>query len=139
MKNFKTKLNKTKKKGAAMLVTTIVVVATALVIAISVEYLGLGEMIISLSDTQSEQALEIANSCVNEALFKIKSSSSYSGGSIAATTNSGTCTVTVTPASGSPRTISSIGTVGQTVRKITATVTVSGSTITITSWNEDIS
>ncbi len=136
MKNINLQLKKSKKKGAAMLITTVVVIATALAIAISVEYLGIGEMVISLGDTQSEQAMEIANSCVNEALLQIKSNNSYSGGTI----NSGgaTCTLTISPASGSPRTISSIGTVGQTVRKIIATITISGSTVAITSWNEDI-
>ena len=138
MNNVNKNLEKSKKKGAAMLVTTIVVIATALALAISVEYLGIGEMVISLGDTQSEQALETAQSCVNDALLKIRNNNNYAG-TYSQNIGSGSCVITVT-VNGTSRTISSIATVSATVRKILVGASILGTppSVTITSWSEDI-
>ncbi len=120
--------------GFVMLGTTIIMLAAVLVVAMSVEYLGVGELLLSFGDQQSEQAFEAADSCVKEALLQMKLNNAYTGTTLAV--SPGTCTVVVT-GSGSMRTISSVGTVGQSVRKIIAGASISGTTILITSWAED--
>ncbi len=128
--------SKKNKKGSIMLGTTIVMLAIALIVAASVQLLGVGEGLLSFEEVQSEQAFSIADSCVREAALRIERSSTWSGGNISF--NQGSCAITVS-ASGSSRTVSVVATVGPAVRKITATMNLSGSLISITSWNEDAS
>ncbi len=122
--------------GGAMIATTIIVLFTSLIIAISVQYQGVGELIMSLGDQQSEQAYELAQSCINDAFLKLRTNSNYTG--LTQNISSGSCTVSIT-GSGSNRSISSSATVGQSIRKIITNITISSGTITITSWVEDIS
>ncbi len=134
MKFNQTQSKKQAQGGFVMLGTTIVILAAALVIAVSVEYLGVGELLLSFGGQQSEQAFEVADSCVREALLQIKRDNNYTGSAL--NVGPGSCIITVT-VNGSTRTISSAGTVGQSVRKITVGVSISGTTLAITSWSEN--
>ncbi len=117
-----------------MLTTTIILLAAALVLAVAIQYLGIGELVISSTQQQSEQAFEIADSCVQNALLRIKNNSAYAGETL--TVGSGSCVITVT-GSGSSRTISSVATMARATQKIIAIINISGTTISITSWKQD--
>ncbi len=133
--NTKTKnLKIAYQKGSIMLGTTIIMLAIGFIIAVSVQFLGVGEGILAFSEQQSEQAFGLADSCVKESALRIMRNNAWSGGSV--TVGVGTCIINVT-ASGNNRTVSSVATVGQAVRKITATITISGGAVSITSWTED--
>src|SRR5262245_61914347 len=109
------KLKQQKNQGAALVGTTIIILAVALILAASVEYLGIGESLMSLAEQQSEQSIEAAQSCLNEAVLRIKNDNSYTGGTL--NPGSAACVIVV---GGNPpaETISITATVGQSVRKI---------------------
>ncbi len=119
-----------------MLGTMVVVLAIALIVAASVQLLGVGEGILSFQELQSEQAFALADSCIKESALRIERNATWAGGSLSFP--QGNCIVTVA-ISGSSRTVSSAATVGQAVRKITAGMTLTGTLISFTSWNEDAS
>jgi hypothetical protein len=119
-----------------MLAVTLIVLAASLIIAVSIQFQGIGEIVMSYGDAQSEQAFELAQSCTNDTLLKLKSNANYGG--VTLNISGGTCTTVVT-GSGTSRTISSSATIGQSIRKINTTITISGGVITITGWSEDIS
>ncbi len=121
-------------RGAIILGTTIIVLAAALLIAISVQYLGIGELLLSFASQQSDQSSTISDSCVNESLLQLKRNNAWNGGTL--NLGGGTCTVVVT-GSDSAKTISISSTVGQSVRKTIVTATVSGTNVTVTSWVQD--
>ncbi len=122
--------------GSTMIATTIIVLFTALVIAVSIQYQSIGELVMSYGDQQSEQSFELAQSCINEALMRVKTNNNYTGGSYVI--GSGSCVLSVS-GSGATRTLSISATVGQSIRKIIANISISATDISITGWKEDIS
>jgi hypothetical protein len=134
--------NKNKKylnnKGAAALLTVIIVSAAVLVMAYSASVLGLGELDMGYTSQRGAESFSIADGCMEEALRRIKiNSSSYSGSSLSL--GGGSCIISVSGA-GSNRTItvsSTISSNGNTYgKKIQSGITLSGDTITVSSWNE---
>ncbi|MDD4989420.1 MAG: hypothetical protein PHV42_03270 [Candidatus Pacebacteria bacterium] len=130
MKHHKQKYN----KGSILLGTTILMLAIGLLLAMSVQFLGIGEGILAFGEQQSEQAFSLADTCIKESALRIERNTAWTGGSM--TLGDGACTIIVT-SFGSSRTVSAAATVGVAVRKITATMTVSGTIVSITSWAED--
>ncbi len=124
-------------QGVVTLATTVIVFFVCLTLALSVQFLGVGELIIGFQEGQSEQAFQLADTCTNEALLRLKRLSSYTGGTLSIGTQS--CTISIS-GSGATRTIVTTGTVGTIQRKIQIQVslTVSGSVniVTITDWDE---
>ena len=106
-----------------MLAITLTVTATVVVIT----------NIRSSSVAQSgDIALSNAQAGVENALIRLERDSTYTGETM--TLTNGTATITVSGTS--PITVVSVGSYGNLVRTITATATVSGSVITLTSWSE---
>lgn len=124
-----------KNQGFAAIIAVIIVCAMGLVIASSLLLLGLGSTRSSFSRTQSDQAKGLADACLESALQEIRNNTSYSGTS-GLTLGQGSCTFTVAIQSGENRTIIAAGTVGNTVRKVRATLSQINPTITIVSWQE---
>jgi len=81
---------------------------------------------------QGEQALENAQSGVENALLRLERDSAYTGETLPLA--DGTATITVSGTD--PVTIVSVGYAGHLVRTITVTAGVSGSIITVTNWSE---
>ncbi len=123
-------------KGAALLASTIIMLIITVGVAVSVQYLGLGELLMSYGDEQGERAYELAQSCANDSLLKLKTDASFSGTSTTQFTN-GICTNFFTKGSTSTSIVST-ATYGQSTRKIKTDVTINGTTgaVTIFGWSE---
>lgn len=122
-------------KGYVTLLSTLFLIAIGGVVASSIILLGLGFSRTSFALEQSNQAKALANACAEEALEKIVESTPFSG-SATMTLGDGTCTYTVTKLTGQNRTITSSGTVGTIVRKLSIVIDTINPDINITSWQE---
>ena len=79
-----------------------------------------------------EEALQNAQTGVENALMRLERDSTYTGETMTLTYG----TVTITVSGTSPKTIVSTGGYGNLVRTVTATATVSGGVVTLTNWSE---
>ncbi len=122
-------------KGYIMLLSTLFLVAIGGIVAGSLILLGLGFSKTSLALDQSNQAKALANACAEEALQQISDSTPFSG-TATITLGNGSCTYTVTKLTGQNRTITSSGTVGTIIRKVSITIDKINPNINITSWQE---
>ena len=125
----------TQQKGFITLLSVLVVGAVGIAITLSLILLGLGSSRTSFAIEQSNQAKALANACAEEALQQIRDSTSFTG-SGTLTLGQGTCTYTVTSQGAQNRTITSSGTVGTVVRKVTIIINNINPLITPTSWQE---
>lgn len=123
------------RSGFVTLLTTLFLVAIGGVVATSVLLLGLGASRTSFAQEQSAQARALANACAEEALQQIRDSTPFTGtGSL--TLGQGTCSYTVTSGGGQNRTVTSSGTVGTIVRKVSISIDKINPKINVTSWQE---
>jgi len=117
--------------------TSLLVISTIVFfIAISVPILGITEANNSLSYARSSAAFRMAESCNDEALFRLRDDANYSGGSL--TFNSGNCTISVSGA-GSNKTIDVVASLSEPpnfVRRTQMTVKRTGNSINILTWQE---
>lgn len=119
-------------KGFIAISSVIIIAAVVLAISISVTYLAIGEGQSALATTKGEETLNLVESCIEEALMKIRSAPNYAGGTI--TFPTGSCSVTVIKqANNFTVTATNIGT--DHIRTLETKATRTGS-ITITSWKE---
>lgn len=123
------------KQGAVTLAATVIVFFAMLSIALSLQFIGLGDLRSAFADTQSERAFEAADSCVFEAMLRLERDSAYVGGSLSV--GSASCTIAVSGTGGS-RTIAVTATAATAVRKLNVQVSLVGGAATIADWNEDI-
>lgn len=125
-------VDKKLKKGYVALSIVLILTAVILGITVTVAQLGIGEGQSSLSLSKGEDVLNFVEGCMEDALLKLRSNISYSGGSI--TRPEGTCSITVTTA-GPLYTITA--TTGTTTYKRTVQAVVTRtSAIILTSWKE---
>lgn len=128
-----------KNHGFVSLITVIVISAIILSVGLTISLLGVNELLFGFIADQSHQALQMADACTEEAYFRLKKNSSYTGGTLSL--GGGSCTATVT-GSGTTRTITVSATVGNFTRRITTNVTLTsnaaGNTegIDLTHWEE---
>lgn len=123
-----------KKSEQGYVAISIVLILTAVVlgIMITVAQLGIGEGQVSLALSKGEDSLNLTEGCMEDALLKIRSNASYSGGSI--TRPEGTCSIGVSQA-GSTYTVTAT-TVTTTYKRTIQAVVVRGSSLSLTSWKE---
>lgn len=124
--------------GFATLATMVVVFFVALTLAMSIQFLGLGELQHGFASSLGEQAFAIGDGCVDEALQRFRYSSAYAGGTV--THGDSACTIAVT-GSGGTRQVDAVATVnGLIVRSIRAQVALTSASprneVSITSWEE---
>lgn len=123
--------------GYAALLTIVVVGAASLLMAYSASVIGLGELDLGYTSQKGDEALSMAEGCLEEALYRLRLDTGYSGGSL--TRASGSCTISVS-GSGSTRSVSIVADIGSNFYKnLDIDVSLAGSsypTITITDWNE---
>ena len=133
------RMHKQQPSGFVALVTVLVISAIMLTLGLFTSAAAINEMMAGFSWDQAERALQITDACVDEAVFRLKSDSSYTGGTLSV--NGGTCTSSVT-GSGSTRTVTSTGTLGDFTKKISATATFvtniagTANTVDLTHWEE---
>jgi hypothetical protein len=120
-------------RGVAALLTIVIISAAVLVMSLSASKLGLGELELGYTSQKGTEALSAAEGCMDEALRQMRLNTSYSGDTL--NLSNGSCTITVVT-SGSDRTITVTGTVGDYNKKIQSNITLSGNVITLNSWIE---
>jgi hypothetical protein len=121
------------RRGMAALLVVVIIGAALLIMAYSAIYLGLGELEMGYDSQRGDEAMSVADGCMEEALHRLEKDNGYSGGTI--TLDNGTCTMAVSGAAGS-RTIIVTATADEYTKKIQADVTISGYLITVESWQE---
>lgn len=122
--------------GFVALIAVLVLGAVGTAVGISLILLGLGSSRTSFSLEQSNQAKALANACSEEALQKIRESTSFSGASTIFL-GSGSCTYQVA-VTGQTRSITTSGTAGTIIRKVKIRLTINPQNLkfTIASWQE---
>jgi hypothetical protein len=120
-------------QGISALLTIVIIGAAGLLMAYSSVVMGLGELEMGYDAQQGKQAFSVADSCVEEAYYRLKLDSGYTGGTL--NFDSGSCIIAIT-GSGSNRTINIEASLGDYTQKIESEVTISGSEIVIDSWEE---
>ena len=107
--------------GFVLLVTVILIGAVILSIGIAAAFLGQTDVILAGQADRDVIARNLAQTCIEEALHRLKLNSGYTGGTVPIGTDS--CTATVT-GSGSSRTIVAAASTDSTFTK---TITVAAS------------
>lgn len=121
-------------RGAAALIVLLVVLAVSLIVVSTTSLTGIGNLSIGFSTQVSSDVVLSAESCVEEAFVRLTRDNSYAGGTL--TVGDSTCTVTVTGAPCGACTVDVEATGTNFTRQIRAGVTISGSTVDVTSWEE---
>lgn len=121
-------------QGAAALVAIIIVTAMVVLISISLAYISINNLEFGFASQRSGDVILSAESCAEEAMYRLSSDNSYSGGSL--TVGDVDCTITVSGAPCGTCTISVEAEVAGFTRNIDADVTVTGSNVEIDSWEE---
>lgn len=121
--------------GYIALISVLIIGAASLAIALALLTAGTDSQKSSLAFQQSIQARNLATACAEEALQVIQSSTSTVGTN-GLTLGQGSCSYTITSTGSSTRVIDTSGTVNGVVRKSKVYVTIGGSSLSITSWQE---
>lgn len=101
--------------------TVIFIGALVMSLGIAVAFIGQTAVITAGQLDNRDRALQVASACLDEAAYRLKLSSSYTGGTVPVGSTD-TCTVTVS-GSGSTRTVSATASSGVFTRTISLTAT----------------
>lgn len=128
------------KNGAGFIAftTLLVVSAIALAVSVSISLLGVGEVKSSLDFKKGQEVAKIAESCVEEALLRLRNNDTYTGTVVPLPVGNGSCTISISGA-GVDRTIDISATISgppDYVKNIQATAKRTGNSINIVSWSE---
>jgi hypothetical protein len=121
--------------GYIALISIMIVGAATMAIALTLLTTGTDAQRSNLIAGQSVQARQLAHGCAEEALQKVRESTSFTGTNTLSI-GAGNCTYIVTNTGAATRTITTSGTVGDVVRKVTVYATIGSSSISIISWQE---
>ena len=128
-------MNKQNKNGYIALLSVVVVGAISVTVAATLLLVGLSWSQSSFDLERSNLAKALANTCAEEALQQIRSSTAFTGsGNLAL--GQGTCSYTVTSGGAQNRTIDASGVVGVMTRKVQISITAITPKIIISSWQE---
>lgn len=124
-----------RESGYIALLSVLILGAAAVAICLVLLTSGADSQRAGIVEQQSKQARALATACAEEALQQIHDNIAFAG-SNTLSIGQGSCTYTVTVATGTTRTIVVSGTVGTVVRKNQVSVTIGASNITISTWQE---
>lgn len=119
-----------------MLLVVLIIGAASLSLTVGALWLGVGSKELAEAVQGSEQAALIAESCVENALWRLKNEASYTGEFLLLGDKS--CIITVSQ-SGSPMTAATVtvlGTFKDYSRRLIVDIEVSGDDFNIISWQE---
>ena len=135
---MKRKKNVNKDYGVAAIFIVVVISAASLLMAKSAAMLGLGELELGYTSQKGAEAFSVADGCVEEALRRIKLDTNYGigMGTINLTVSNGSCSIDIVDLGGNQRRIVVNGNVGSYNKKIQVAISLAGSIISITSWQE---
>ena len=118
------------RRGFIALIALLVITAAGLTIGLSVSLVGIEELQITLSHSQSARARALASSCIEEGLERLRNDFSNYSGTLSIDGNS--CIINVT-VNGSTASLNATGTFETSTQIIKIDVT---SNLTVTSWQE---
>lgn len=127
-------------RGAAILISILVIMAVVLSIGTTIALIGRDEIVLSGIFQDGETAFSIADACTEEGTMRLKADPAYVGGSFPL--DGGTCTVTVASLGTNRWLVTGTGTYASNQRIVNADVSLifngSGKAkhITINSWTE---
>jgi hypothetical protein len=122
--------------GYIAFMSILVVSAVALAISLSISLLGVGEAKNSLDFKKGQETQKIAESCVEEALIRLRDDSIYLGGSL--NVGNGLCTINIS-GTGINRQIDVVGQIDGTpgyFKQIEVNVEILGNSINVLNWSE---
>ncbi len=127
-------------KGFVTITTAVIIFFTTLILALSIQFAGIGVLQTGYLNNLSAQAYSLADGCLEEAMLRLTTDDTYTGGTV--TVGDDYCTITVTGA-GATRNITSMSTVNDIVnREIEADVTITDmggwNDVVMTDWMETI-
>ncbi len=125
---------KQNQQGAAALTVFLIILAVSLIVVSTTALIGVDNLSIGFSQQASSDMILSAESCVEEAMVRLRRDSSYAGGSLVV--GDATCTIAVT---GTPCGACTIDVEAQGdgyVRNIQASVFVSGGVVDLVSVKE---
>ena len=122
-------------KGMSLLLSVVIIGSAALIIALNIALLGLGELDMGYTGAQGGETFSIADGCVEEGLRRLRiNSSTYSGGTLSL--GDGSCIIGVS-GTGANRVIIATSTVGVHNKVVRMDIGLdSESVISVNSWEE---
>lgn len=132
MFNFSKKIYQNQ-KGAAALLTVVIISSAVLIMAYSASLLGIGELEMNYNQQKGSRAFSLADGCAEEAMRRLRLDTNYTGGTLSL--GGGSCIISVIP-SGVSRTINISATEGEYNQSLEIIISLSGNIITINSWQE---
>lgn len=122
-------------KGAAAILTVVIVGAATLLMAYSASILGLGELEMGYLSQKGEETFFLTDGCIEEAMHRLRKDNDYSGSTL--NLGNGSCIISVS-GSGLSRTITATGTIGVHTKVINTELLLNTSTTSarILSWDE---
>jgi len=121
------------RRGATALVVVLIIGAASLIMAYGATLLGLGELNMSYTARQGGGAMAGAESCLEEALIRLKHSPTYSGGNLEIGEYS--CIINIS-GSGDPYMVSVESSYGDYTKKIEAEAVFDNGIPYLDSWRE---
>lgn len=123
---------RTQRRGAMLLITVLLVGATALTISVNVALRGIHELSAGYAMNKSREALAVADGCAQEALLQLTRNSSYTGATVSI--NDTVCAIAVTT-NGTSKTIDIVAVIDRWTREIRLQLDTTGG-ISLTEWQE---
>ena len=127
-------------RGVSAIIIVVLILALVISLGLIVSQAGLNELALSLDEDNANKTLHIAEACEEEATFRLKLDSSYTGGSL--TFTEGSCSISIS-GGGSSRTVTISSTVDNETRAITVNVDLEQNVdttadgIDVTNWEEN--
>lgn len=121
-------------RGAAALTVFVIILAVSILVVSTTALMGIDNLSIGFSQQASSDMILSAESCTEETMLRLSRDNTYAGGSLSVGDAQCTVTVTGTPCGTCTIDVSAVG--DDFTRTIQATVSVSGSTVDILSWEE---
>jgi len=123
-------------KGYIALISTVIIMAVVLLIAISVNLFSINESQIGLAQSQSSESYYLANACAEEALIRLKNNLSYLGSEMI-TIGTNQCQILALEGSGNTnRIIKAKSSLYNQVRKIKVKINQVNPQTVISLWEE---
>ena len=126
-------LRRLNQRGAAALITVLVISASALIMAYSASILGLGELEMGYDSGRGGETLALADGCREEALLQLKRDPNYLGGTLSMTR--GSCIIKVEDL-GQTHAITIDATTGYYTKHLETQVVVASGTVTALTWKQ---
>lgn len=124
-------------RGGFIAFTSLLIIsAVALSIAASISLLGVDEAKSSLSFKKGQEAVKLAEGCLEESLLRLRDNATYSGGSL--NLGDGSCTISIS-GTGANKTITIEATITEPsnyIKNLSATVKRIGNSINLLTWQE---